>query len=298
MGLCHTQMCNSAPSVLPLGPCSHSMVHPVPLCCGAIRVWCWAVCALIPPASEQAKVGALVLFLSLWATSHDGKWCPWISVVAPLSQLLPTESSLFNCLSFGYFAIKTTSEGSNHLPASPCLVSKYWGAKPGGQHQHSPGLAALQYQCWEGLSTRPPGLRWGSLFSRQSPWAALHRRLPSFRPRGISSPATWEVPWVSWQASTQQGESPVRQRKGSQLLLSPGSESSRTLHSQPFSLLCCRGSHEPGVLLSHVPDRAVPLVEVSHLCGCADLGIFHICCSCLCPLLWYGGAASDRGTPR
>lgn len=59
-GLHHTQMCNSALPVLPLGPCSHSMVHPVP--------WLWynqgvvlsSVCALIPPASEQAKVGALV----------------------------------------------------------------------------------------------------------------------------------------------------------------------------------------------------------------------------------------------
>lgn len=118
------------------------------------------------------------------------------------------------------------------------------------------------------------------------------------RRRGISSPATWEVPWESWQASTQQGESLVRQRKGSQLLLSPGSESPRTLHSQPFSLLHCRGPHEPGVLLSHVPDRAVPLVEVSHLCGCADLGIFHICWSCLHPLLWYGGAASDKRAPH
>lgn len=29
------------------------------------------------------------------------------------------------------------------------------------QHQHSPRLAALQYQWWEGLSTRLPGLRWG-----------------------------------------------------------------------------------------------------------------------------------------
>lgn len=51
--------------------CLSSPLDPVPtawstLCHGssAIRVWCWVVCALIPPASEQAKVGALVLFLA------------------------------------------------------------------------------------------------------------------------------------------------------------------------------------------------------------------------------------------
>lgn len=51
--------------------CLSSCLDPVPtawstLChgSGAIRVWCWAVCASIPPASEPAKAGALVLFLA------------------------------------------------------------------------------------------------------------------------------------------------------------------------------------------------------------------------------------------
>lgn len=41
---------------------------------GAIRVWSWALCALIPPASQQAKVGALVRFLAfeLCPTMADG----------------------------------------------------------------------------------------------------------------------------------------------------------------------------------------------------------------------------------
>lgn len=104
-----------------------------------IRVWCWAVCASIPPVSEQAKIGAVseqakigavVPFLGFGLHPTMVNGVPGAMLWHLFPNTFPQKAVYL--IAYNLIAIKTISEGCDHLAASPCLMSKYWGAKPGG----------------------------------------------------------------------------------------------------------------------------------------------------------------------
>lgn len=158
-GLHHTQMCNSALPVLPLGPCSHSMVHPVP--------WLWcnqgvvlsSVC-LDTSCLRAGKGWGSGAVLSIWAASHDSKWCPWGCVVAPLPHHLPTEAVYL--IAYKLVALPSKPQAravTTSLPVPVCCPSI-------GEQKHggSPSIALLPCSISNGrevLSTGPLGLKWG-----------------------------------------------------------------------------------------------------------------------------------------